>query len=177
MGRSWASRCLIASRPNQRRLHRCECGARDLPRRSKRRDDTRRVEIFPQDGDLPGLGAQIDYVILIVGSPRADNGGLRGELGEDRVFAFHAIDFRNLDLKVTNSDLPSFQPPMAKTLPPTFQTSEPPHWTTWVVEGSEAQKPLYSSNVIHASSRSLRRPVQPRQWQPWPGSSGGRNRR
>ena len=24
---------------------------------------------------------------------------------------------------------------MAKTLPPTFQTSAPPHWTTWVTEG------------------------------------------
>ena len=34
--------------------------------------------------------------------------------------------------------VPLSQPPMANTLPPTFQTWEPPHWTTCVVAGQGA---------------------------------------
>jgi len=41
---------------------------------------------------------------------------------------------------------PTFsQPPMAKTLPPTFQTWLPPHWMTCVVAGSVPQNSLNSS--------------------------------
>jgi hypothetical protein len=36
-------------------------------------------------------------------------------------------------LKVTANASPAFQPAMAKTLPPTFQTWAPPHCTTWLV--------------------------------------------
>ena len=45
-------------------------------------------------------------------------------------------------LKVMCGSSPSLHPPIAKTLPPTFQTCAPPHCTTWVVAAREAQKAL-----------------------------------
>lgn len=43
---------------------------------------------------------------------------------------------------------PSFQPQIAKTLPPTFHTSDPPHCVTWVAAGRPEQKRLNSSRVM-----------------------------
>src|SRR6266576_3826497 len=37
---------------------------------------------------------------------------------------------------------------IAKTLPPTFQTCDPPHWTTWVVAERARQNALNSPRVI-----------------------------
>jgi hypothetical protein len=70
--------------------------------RLKRRDDTRRVEILAQHGNLPALGAQIKNLVPVVGASRVDHGRPRGELGEDCVFALQSINFRNFDLARCN---------------------------------------------------------------------------
>src|SRR5262245_18986290 len=48
---------------------------------------------------------------------------------------------------------PRCQPAIAKTLQPTFQTCEPPHWTTCEVATSFRQKALYSARVTFPSAQ------------------------
>src|SRR5216683_7664569 len=50
-----------------------------------------------------------------------------------------------LKVKLGSSFLPLA---IAKTLPPTFQTCDPPHWTTWVVAERARQNALNSPRVI-----------------------------
>src|SRR6266567_2389251 len=53
----------------------------------------------------------------------------------------------SLTLKVKLGS-PFFPLAIAKTLPPTFQTCDPPHWTTWVVAERARQNALNSPRVI-----------------------------
>ena len=78
-------------------------------------------------------------------------------------------------LKVTPERSPSFQPAMAKTLPPTFQTSAPPHWTTWVVARQARRRSRCTRPASSApASRLVRQLLRPRSASA--GSSAGRSR-
>src|SRR5207248_7529053 len=75
----------------------------------------------------------------------------------------------SLTLKVTLGS--SFFPlAIAKTLPPTFQTCDPPHWITCVVAGSARQNALNFPRVIPPrSSQSAERRTSHRDECPAPG--------
>jgi len=51
----------------------------------------------------------------------------------------------------------SSHPAMANTLPPTFHTCDPPHWTTYAAAGRDRQNALNSSYVMDTSDFAFQR--------------------